>query len=130
MEFQLPVETGEQLAFGAAVFTVMIGLMMAFAPGFSLRILGFARPEGSTAAYSEMRSSLGGFYIGTGLTALLMGQPFLYFGLGASFAIAAFARVISILSDRGTTLRNYILLVVQIGLAGLPISYAIGYLAG
>lgn len=128
MEFTLPTETGEQLAFGAAAFVVLMGLMMMLAPGFSLRLLGFETPEFSTAPFSEMRSSLGGLYAGLGLAAILVAQPFVYFALGAAFAIAAFARVLSILSDRGATLRNYLLLVVQVGLAILPLSYFFGYI--
>ena len=127
MDFTLPAETGEQLAFGAAAFTALLGLMMLLAPGFSLRILGFTRPEGTTAPYSEMRSSLGGFYFGAGLSAILVAQPFVYFALGASFALAAFGRILSILSDRGNTLRNYIFLVVQIALSLLPLGYFFGF---
>ncbi|MBB4065208.1 AGROH133_08824 family phage infection protein [Gellertiella hungarica] len=126
MEFALPVETGEQLAFGAAAFTVLLGLMMLFAPGFSLRILGFALPDGSTAPYSETRSSLGGFYAGLGLAAILVAQPFVYFALGTAYGLAAFARIVSILSDRGTTVRNYIFLVVQIVLSGIALGYFFG----
>lgn len=128
MEFALPIETGEQLAFGAAVFTVLLGMMMLLAPGFSLRILGFQRPELSTAPYSEMRSSLGGFYVGVGVAAILVAQPFVYFALGLGFALGAFGRILSILSDSGSTLRNYILLVVQIVLSLLPLGYFFGFL--
>lgn len=127
MEFTLPVETGEQLAFGAAAFTALLGLMMILAPGFSLRVLGFARPEQSTAPYSEMRSSLGGFYFGAGVSAILVAQPFVYFALGSAFALSAFGRILSILSDRGNTLRNYIFLVVQIILSLLPLGYFFGF---
>lgn len=128
MEFTLPTEWGEQLAFGAAAFTALLGLMMLLAPGFSLRILGFERPDRSTAPYSEMRSSLGGVYFGAGLSAILVAQPFVYFSLGTAFAVAAFARIISILSDQGSTLRNYIFLVVQIVLSALPLGYFFGFL--
>lgn len=128
MEFTLPTEWGEQLAFAAAAFTVLLGLMMVFAPGFSLRVLGFDRPSATTAPYSEMRSSLGGFYFGMGLSAILVAQPFVYFALGAAFGLAAFARILSILSDRGNTLRNYIFLVVQIVLSLLPLGYFFGFL--
>nr|WP_316656683.1 DUF4345 domain-containing protein [uncultured Gellertiella sp.] len=127
MEFTLPVETGEQLAFGAAVFIVLIGLTMMIAPGFALRILGFGPPDGRTAPYSEMRSSLGGLYAGLGIAAILVAQPFAYFAVGLAFGVAAFGRILSILSDRGTTIRNYILLVVQILLAALPLCDFFGF---
>lgn len=124
----MPVETGEQLAFASAVFVVMIGLTMLLAPGFALRVLGFPPPEGRSAPYSEMRSSLGGLYLGLGLSAILFAQPFIYLALGSAFWVAAFARILSILSDRGTTLRNYILLVVQLVLGGLPIGNFFGFI--
>lgn len=127
MEFALPIETGEQLAFGAAVFTGLLGLMMLLAPGFSLRMLGFQRPEQTTAPYSEMRSSLGGFYLGAGVSAILVAQPFVYFALGLAFALGAFGRILSILSDSGSTARNYIFLVVQIVLSLLPLGYFFGF---
>ncbi len=128
MEFTLPTETGEQLAFGAAAFITLLGLMMMLAPGFCLNILGFDRPTTSTAPYSEMRSSLGGLYTGLGLSAILVAQPFVYFALGAAFSVAVFGRLLSILSDRGASLRNYLLVVVQTLLAFLPLAYFFGYI--
>ena len=128
MELAIPLEFGEQLAFGAAIFSAMMGLMMMIAPGFSLRVLGFSPPDASTAPFSEMRSSLGGFYLGLGASAILVAQPFVYFALGLGFAVAAFARILSILSDRGNTIRNYIFLVVQIVLSALPLGYFFGFI--
>lgn len=128
MEFALPVETGEQLAFGAAAFVVLIGLMMFLAPRFSLRLLGFETQATGTAPYSEMRSSLGGLYVGLGISAILVAQPFIYFALGCAFAVAAFGRLLSILLDRGANARNCILLVVQALLAILPLGYFFGYI--
>lgn len=128
MDFTLPVETGEQLAFGAAVFVVLIGLTMLLAPGFSLRMLGFDPPQSGTAPYSEIRSSLGGLYVGLGLAAILVAQPFVYFAMGSAFAMAALARLLSVLADRGRTIRNLLLIVVQSLLALLPLGYFFGYL--
>lgn len=128
MDFALPVETGEQLAFGAAAFVVLAGLMMLLAPRFSLRLLGFEPPATGSAPYSEMRSSFGGLHVGLGISAILVAQPFVYFALGSAFAVAAFGRLLSILTDRGATTRNYILLVVQALLALLPLGYFFGYI--
>lgn len=128
MDFALPVETGEQLAFGAAVFMVLIGLTMMLSPGFSLRLLGFDPPQSGTAPYSEMRSSIGGLYVGFGMAAILVAQPFVYFAIGCAFGVAVLARLLSILVDRGWTIRNLLLLVVQSLLALLPLGYFFGYL--
>ncbi|TBY41536.1 DUF4345 domain-containing protein, partial [Rhizobium leguminosarum bv. viciae] len=76
--------------------------------------------------YGEGRS-MGGFYLGFGLSAIMLAQDWIYMALGASFAMAAFARIISILSDKGSSLVNYLLLVVQIALAALPLLYVFGF---
>jgi len=56
-----------------------------------------------------------------------LAQNWIYMALGASFAMAAFARIISLLSDKGSTILNYLLLVVQIVLAALPLAYVFGF---
>ncbi len=49
---------------------------------------------------------MGGFYLGFGLAAILLAQPMVYLALGASFAVAAFGRILSMMSDRGGAVRN------------------------
>jgi hypothetical protein len=73
-----------------------------------------------------LRSSLGGFYLGFGATALLLAQPMVYLAFGASFALAVFGAILSILSDGGATVRNCLLLVVHSVLAALPLMYVFG----
>ncbi|ANL73955.1 hypothetical protein AMC83_CH04035 [Rhizobium phaseoli] len=128
MEFEFPTEFGEQLAFGAAAFTAFAGFVIMFAPGLAMRVFGLAprgeRPEG----FSELRS-MGGFYLGLGLAAVVLSpQPLIYTAFGAAFAMAAFARIVSILSDKGSTYLNYLLLVVQAIIAALPLLYVFGFL--
>ncbi|MBY4608935.1 DUF4345 domain-containing protein [Rhizobium sp. 9T] len=126
MEFEFPTEFGEQLAFGAAAFTAFAGFVIMFAPGLAMRVFGLAprgeRPEG----FSEVRS-MGGFYLGLGLGAIVLAQPLIYTAFGAAFAMAAFARIVSILSDKGSTYLNYLLLVVQAIIAALPLLYVFGF---
>lgn len=128
MEFYLPTETGELLAFSAAVFTALIGLFMMFAPGLTFRFLGLGSMEHRPGAIAEARSSLGGFYAGIGLSAVMLAQDWIYMALGAAFGFAAFGRVLSLMSDRGRNPLNYPLLVVQIVLAALPLGYVFGFL--
>ena len=71
---------------------------------------------------------MGGFYLGFGLVAILLAQPMIYLALGASFAVAAFGRILSIMSDRGSVILNLLLLVVQAALAALPLLYGLGYI--
>lgn len=128
MEFYLPTETGELLAFSAAAFTALIGVFMMFAPGLTLRVLGLGSMEHRPGAIAEARSSLGGFYAGVGLSAILLAQDWIYIALGAAFGLAAFGRILSIMSDRGRNPANYPFLVVQIVLSALPLGYVFGFL--
>ena len=127
MDFYFPTERGEQLAYCAAAFTALLGLFMMFAPGYTYRFLGLQTREGRLNAAAEARSTMGGFYLGFGLSAILLAQPMVYLALGASFALAAFGRILSMLSDRGGMVVNTILLVVQAVLAILPLLYVFGW---
>jgi hypothetical protein len=126
MEFYFPTELGEQLAFGSAAFTALAGLVMMFAPGYAFRLFGLQPREGRREGFAEGRS-MGGFYLGFGLSAIMLAQDWIYMALGASFAMAAFARIISLLSDKGSTVINFLLLVVQMILAALPLLYVFGF---
>lgn len=126
MEFYFPTELGEQLAFTAAAFTALAGFIIMFAPGYALRLFGLQPREGRPEGYAEGRS-MGGFYLGLGLSAIMLAQDWIYMALGASFAMAVFARIVSILSDKSGTIVNYLLLVVQAVLAALPLLYVFGF---
>lgn len=128
MDFYFPTELGEQLAFCAAGVTALIGLFMMFAPGYAYRLFGLQVKEGRGGAYAESRS-VGGFYVGLGLAAILLAQPMIYMAMGAAFGLAAFGRILSLMSDRGGgVIVNLLLLVVQAILAALPLLYAFGFI--
>ncbi|MBB5574045.1 MULTISPECIES: DUF4345 family protein [Rhizobium] len=127
MELYFPTDLGEQLAYCSAAFTALIGFLAMFAPGYTYRFLKLQVREGRPEAYAEGRAT-GGFYLGFGLVAILLAQPMVYLALGASFAVAAFGRILSIMSDRGSFLLNIALLVVQAVLAALPLLYGLGYI--
>ena len=126
MEFEFPMEFGEQPAFGAAAFTAIAGFVIMFAPGHAMRIFGLAPSGERREGFSEVRST-GGFYLGFGLGSVVLAQPLIYTAFGAAFAMAAFARIVSILSDKGSTYLNYLLLVVQTVIAALPLLYVFGF---
>lgn len=126
MEFYIPTETGELLAFCAAVITSLIGLLFLFAPGIAYRAVGIDLREGRRGGYAEARSTMGGFHLGLGIAALLLAQPMVYLALGAAFSLAAFGRMLSMLSDHGNTVMNWLFLIVQIVLAALPLAYVFG----
>lgn len=126
MEFYFPTEFGEQLAFFAAALSAIIGLVVMFAPGLTFRLFGLQCEGTRRDGLVLLRSSVAGFYLGFGATAMLLAQPMVYLAFGASFALAVFGAVLSILSDGGTTARNCLLLIVHALLAALPLMYVFG----
>ncbi|MGY5805695.1 DUF4345 domain-containing protein [Rhizobium hainanense] len=127
MELYFPTEFGERLAYCSAAVTALIGLFLMFAPGYAYRFLKLQVKEGRSEAYAEARSA-GGFMVGFGLMAILLAQPMIYLALGASFGVAAFGRILSLMSDRGSIFLSLLLLVVQAALAALPFLYGLGYI--
>ena len=104
----------------SAAVTVLFGLILLFLPRTSacalLRLQTVARPSGGDAAG---RATMAGFYLGLGLCCILLAQPLLYMALGFSWLFTAFGRMVSMLSDRGNTLYNWISLVIELVLAAL-----------
>jgi hypothetical protein len=130
MELALPWPTtnGEWLAWGSAAVTVTLGLLMFFAPRAALGILRLQPTEAHPEAVGEARATIGGFYLGVGLCALLLAQPFLYMALGLSWLFTAFGRMVSMLSDNGNTPYNWVSLIINLALAFLPLAFALGLL--
>lgn len=129
MEFAFPWPTtqGEWLAWASAAVTVLLGAILLFAPGTAFRLLRLPpkpeRPEG----YAAARANMAGFYLGLGLSALLLAQPLLYMALGFSWLFTAFGRVVSMMSDRGTGLVNWLWLVFDLVLSALALAFALGF---
>ncbi len=78
-------------------------------------------------ALSESRATMAGFYLGVGLCCILLDQPLLYLALGVSWGFTAFGRAVSMMSDRGNTLFNWISLAVEALLAALPLVMVANY---
>jgi len=130
MEFQFPwpYTTGEWVSFGSAAITNVLGLMLFIMPRISLRILRLQTVPGHPEALSEARGTMAGFYLGVGLMAILLAQPLIYLALGVSWGFTAFGRLVSILSDKGNTLFNWISLLFEIALALAAVAYPLGFL--
>ena len=130
MEFSFPwpMTNGEWLAWGSAAFTILFGLMLMFAPRISLRLLRLQTTETHPEAVAEARSTMAGFYLGAGLCALLLAQPFIYMTLGICWLLSAFGRIVSMLSDRGNTIYNWAWMVLELVLAALPLGFSFGLL--
>lgn len=126
MELYWPATNGEWLAWGAATVTVLLGLVGLFLPRLLLRFMGLV--AAGDPALAEVRASYGGFRLGLGLSCLLLHpQPLLYLGLGIAWAATLFGRVLSMLSDRGLTIRNWLALVLEAALAAGAFAYALSF---
>ena len=123
--FPWPWSQGEWLAWSSAAVTVLFGLILFFAPRLSLRILRLQ----TTPEHPEARATMAGFYLGLGLCCILLAQPLLYMALGFSWLFTAFGRAVSMMSDRGSTLYNWIALAVDLALAALPLGFFFGVFA-
>lgn len=127
--FPWPVSQGEWLAWSAAAVTLVFGLLMLFAPGLTLKALRLQTIPEHPEAVSEARATMSGFYLGSGLACILLAQPLLYLSLGLCWGLTAFGRIISMLSDDGNTIYNWLWLVIETALAGLALSFAVGFIA-
>ena len=128
IEFYWPMTQGEWLAWSSALVTIVFGLLLMFAPQLSLRILRLQTAPDHPEALSEARGTMAGFYLGVGICAMLFAQPLIYLALGAGWAFTAFGRLISMMSDRGMTAYNLISVIIEAGLATLPLLYGLGLL--
>lgn len=125
--FPWPMSNGEWMAWGSAAVTLFFGLVMLFLPRLGMRILRLQTLPDHPEAVAEGRATMAGFYLGVGTCCILLAQPLLYLALGFSWLFTAFGRLISMLSDRGGTLYNWISIVIELALAALPLAFALGF---
>ena len=129
LAFPWPISQGEWLAWSSAAVTALFGLFMLFAPRLVLRLVRLQPAAGHPEAVGEIRAAFGGFYLGIGLCAILFAQPLIYLTLGLCWATAAFGRFVSMLSDSGNTLYNWVRLVLEGLLGALALVFALGLVA-
>jgi uncharacterized membrane protein HdeD (DUF308 family) len=126
-EFPWPFTQGEWLAWSSAAVTILFGLIMLFLPRTALRILRLQTGPEHPEAVAGVRGTMAGFYLGLGMSCILLAQPLLYMALGFSWLFTVFGRIVSMLSDRGGTLYNWISLIIEVVLAGLPLAFSLGF---
>ena len=100
--------------------------MLLFAPGSRSGFRLQPKPE-HPEAYAAARANMAGFYLGLGLSSLLLAQPLLYMALGFSWLFTAFGRIVSMMSDQGNRLSNWLWLVFDLVLSGLALAFALGF---
>jgi hypothetical protein len=126
MELALPAFPSEpwpQAAFLAITVLIVAGLAMLIFPATSGRLIGLESSDTRPGGIGEVRA-VGGFLAGFAAAALMFfDQPVLCAGLGAAMAMAAFARLISLMSDTSANLLNLLLFVVQVILAVAMLYY-------
>lgn len=126
--FPWPTTNGEWAAWASAVVTLVFGLILLFAPRVAFKVLRLQTREDKPHAIAAARGTMAGFYLGVGICSVLLAQPLLYMALGFSWLFTVFGRLISMLSDGGNRLSNWIALVVEIVLAALPLAFAFGFI--
>jgi hypothetical protein len=104
----------------------LAGLIILLLPGPVLRLAAFqvgdVRPEG----YGSVRAA-GGQYLALGILPILLAQDWFYMALGTTLAVGAAGRLLSFIFDRGLTLRNILIFLLQVVLSAGPLAYVLGY---
>lgn len=129
LAFPWPISQGEWLAWSSAAVTALWGLILLLAPRIAARILRLQAAPDHPEAIGELRATLGGFHLGIGLSAILFAQPLIYLALGMCWALAAFGRFVSMLSDDGNRPYNWLRLAIEAILAAFALGYALGVVA-
>lgn len=127
--FPWPFSQGEWLAWWSAAATAFIGLFFMFAPRAAMRLLRLQTRPGNPEALAEVRATMSGFHLGIGLCCIVFAQPLVYMALGVSWGLAAFGRIVAMMSDGATTVRDWLFLILALLLAALPLAYAGGFVA-
>ena len=82
----------------AALLTIGFGLFGFLAPGYTANALDLT-PTNSTMGLSEMRASVGGLFVVTGIAVIWLNNPMAYAMLGIVYAGAALGRFVSVVLD-------------------------------
>lgn len=96
----------------AAIGTILTGLVSLIRPraitGFTG--LSFTGPRGIT----EIRAVLGAFFVGLGISPLILQAPATYQMLGITYLVVAAVRLVSMFYDKSVVQSNIISVVVEV----------------
>ncbi len=87
-----------------AVFFVLLGIFGFAFPRLAAAFVGL-KPI-SAEGISEMRATLGSFFLGLGIACLWLQSPVAFTTVGIASVIAAIARLLSIFIDRSFSIKN------------------------
>ena len=96
----------------AGIATILTGMVSLFWP---LRVRGFTGLEVSGArGITEIRTILGGFFIGLGAAVLYLNDPIAYLTLGITYLVVALVRTISMFVDKSVVQSNIISVIAEV----------------
>jgi len=96
----------------AVIATILTGLVSLIKPLSVQGFTGLTAPGGR--GITEIRSILGGLFIGLGIAVFLLGTRETYQMLGIMYLTIGVVRFVSIFLDKSSTQSNWISLVVEI----------------
>jgi len=102
----------EILKIVAGIATILTGMFSLFWP---LRVRGFTglNVDGGRGI-TEIRSILGGFFIGLGAAVLFLNDPVAYQTLGIAYLVVAVIRTISMFIDKSVVQSNIISVIAEV----------------
>lgn len=98
----------------AVILTIGTGLFSLFWPRNVQGFTGLTAP--GPRGITEIRSILGGLFIGLGVAVLVLGTRQVYQMLGIMYLAIAAVRLVSIFLDKSSVQSNWISLAVEVGL--------------
>jgi hypothetical protein len=100
------------LKIAAGIGTILTGLFSLFWP---LRVRGFTGLEvAGGRGITEIRSILGGFFVGLGAAVLILNDPAADATLGIAYLVVAGVRTISMFVDRSIVQSNIISVIAEV----------------
>jgi hypothetical protein len=117
---------GVYLSYGAALFSLGLGVLGLVAPMHALSLVGLQPVPDLAHSISKTRATYGGVFVGASLFPLLTGAPPAFLTLASCWLLAGVARLVSIVVDRAATQFNFISVAVELVVGAL---LALPYLA-
>lgn len=96
----------------AVILTIVTGLVSLLAPRSVFGFTGLTAP--GPRGITEIRSILGGLFIGLGIAVLVLGTREVYQALGIMYLAIAAVRFVSIFVDRSSVQSNWISVAAEI----------------
>lgn len=96
----------------AVILTIVTGLVSLLAPRSVQGFTGLTASDGR--GITEIRSILGGLFIGLGIAVLVLGTREVYQALGIMYLAIAAVRFVSIFVDKSSVQSNWISVVTEI----------------